>query len=172
MSRVEREPFSYRNDPDVPPFPDDHPVIIFDGYCALCSGYARFVLAHDHAGKFRLLAARSALGRALYVHYGLDPYDFETNILIADGKAHFKSEASLRILELLGPPWSLTRVLRLIPTAIRDRIYAFIARNRLRLFGKLETCYAPGAPFRDRVLDGKPNERLAAHNGTAQRTGS
>ncbi len=154
MSRVRREPFSYRSDPAVPSFPDDRPIIIFDGHCALCSGYAQFVLAHDHAGKFRLLAAQSALGRALYVHYGLDPYDFETNILIANGMAYFKSEASIPILELLGPPWSLARVLRLVPMAVRDVIYSFIARNRLRLFGKLETCYTPGVQFRDRVLNG------------------
>ncbi len=154
MSRIEHEPFSYRSDPAVPPFPDDHPAIIFDGYCALCSGYARFVLAHDHAGKCRLLAAQSALGRALYVHYGLDPYDFATNILIVDGRASFKSEASIRILELLGPPWSLARVLRLIPISVRDFVYVFVARNRLRLFGKLESCYLPGLQFRDRVLDG------------------
>jgi predicted DCC family thiol-disulfide oxidoreductase YuxK len=154
MSRVAREPFSYRSDPNIPQFPDDHPIIVFDGYCALCSGYARFVLAHDRAGIFRLAAAQSALGHALYVHYGLDPHDFETNILIADGKAYFKSEASIRILERLGPPWSLTRVLRFVPMATRDRIYAFIARNRLRLFGKRETCYVPGAQFLDRVLDG------------------
>src|SRR6478735_5085352 len=114
MSRLAREPFSYSGDPAVPSFPDDRPIIIFDGHCALCSGYARFVRAHDHTGICRLLAAQSAFGRALYVHYGLDPYDFETNILIADGRAYFKSEASIRILELLGPPWSLARVLRLV----------------------------------------------------------
>jgi predicted DCC family thiol-disulfide oxidoreductase YuxK len=154
MSRPAREPFSYRSDPAVPSFPDDHPIIIFDGHCALCSGYARFVLAHDHAGKCRLLAAQSALGRALYVHYGLDPYDFETNILIADGGAYFKSEAGIRILELLGSPWSLARVLRLVPMSVRDFVYSFVARNRLRLFGKLETCYVPDLQFRDRVIDG------------------
>jgi predicted DCC family thiol-disulfide oxidoreductase YuxK len=154
MSRATREPFSYRGDPAVPVFPDDRPIIIFDGHCALCSGYARFVLDHDHAGKCRLLAAQSALGRALYVHYGLDPYDFETNVLIVDGMAYFKSEASTRILELLGPPWSFARVLRLVPISVRDSVYSFIARNRLRFFGKLEKCYTPGVQFRDRVLNG------------------
>ena len=148
------EPFSYRSDPAVPSFSDDRPIIIFDGHCALCSGYAQFGLAHDHDGKCRLLAAQSAVGRALYVHYRLNPHDFETNILIANGRAYFKSEASIRILELLGPPWSFARVLRLVPMSVRDVIYSFIARNRLRLFGKLETCYAPGVQFRDRVLDG------------------
>ena len=71
-----REPYSYRRDPMVPRFPDDRPIIIFDGYCAMCSGWARFVLRHDPHGTFRLVPAQSALGRALYIHYGLDPVDY------------------------------------------------------------------------------------------------
>ena len=34
-----REPYSYGGDPAVPKFRDDRPIIIFDGCCALCSGY-------------------------------------------------------------------------------------------------------------------------------------
>jgi hypothetical protein len=36
--RLQRAPYSYRCDSAVPSFPDDRPIIIFDGYCALCSG--------------------------------------------------------------------------------------------------------------------------------------
>ena len=39
--------YSYREDPSVPAFPDDRPIIIFDGHCVLCSRFARFVLRHD-----------------------------------------------------------------------------------------------------------------------------
>ncbi len=141
-------------DPAVPDFPDDHPIVIFDGYCALCSGFAQFVLKHDGAGRFRLLTAQSALGHALYVHYGLDPRDYETNILIADGLAWFKSEGSIRIAEGLGLPWSLAGGFRLLPMAVRDRLYAFIARNRLRIFGKRTTCYVPNKRERGRFIDG------------------
>ena len=142
-----REAHSYRRDPAVPDFSDDHPIVIFDGYCALCSGFAQFVLKHDIAGRFRLLTAQSALGHALYVHYGLDPRDYETNILIADGRAYFKSEG-------LGLPWSLAGAFRLLPMAVRDCLYAFIARNRLRIFGKRTTCYVPNTRERGRFIDG------------------
>ena len=94
VSAIARAAYSYRNDPAIPRFPDDRPIVVFDGYCALCTGFAQFVLRHDPAAKFRLLAAQSILGRALYEHYGLDPQDYETNILIADGIAWFKSEAA------------------------------------------------------------------------------
>jgi predicted DCC family thiol-disulfide oxidoreductase YuxK len=147
-----RAPYSYRGDPAVPAFPDDRPIIIFDGYCALCSGWAQFVLRHDTRGIFRLLPAQTRLGRALYVHYGLDPVDYETNILIADGAASFKAEACIRMAEGLGFPWSLAAAFRILPPAWRDRLYGMLARNRLRIFGQRTTCYAPDPRFADRFL--------------------
>jgi len=147
-----REPYSYRSDPAVPPFPDDRPIIIFDGYCALCSGWANFVLRHDRRSVFRLLRAQSTLGHSLYVHYGLDPDDYETNILIADGRALFKSESSIRMLEGLGWPWKLAAVFRILPRVVRDPMYNLIARNRLRFFGKRATCYLPQKQYADRFL--------------------
>lgn len=102
-----------------------------------------------------LSAARRAvapLGHALYIHYGLDPQDYETNVLIADGLAWFKSEGLIRMAEGLGLPWSLAAVFRVLPLALRDGLYATLARNRLRLFGKRETCFLPDARFADRFL--------------------
>jgi predicted DCC family thiol-disulfide oxidoreductase YuxK len=152
MSARQREAYSYRRDSAVPAFADDRPIIIFDGYCALCSGWAKFVLRHDRAGTYRLLSAQSTLGRSLYVHYGLDAQDYETNILIADGVAWFKSESSIRMAEGLGFPWSLARCFRIMPLAWRDRLYETIARNRLRWFGKREVCYRPERQYADRFL--------------------
>lgn len=152
-NRVRRmDAYSYRRDPAVPAFPDERPVIVFDGYCALCTGWAEFVLRHDKERVFRLLSAQSELGRALYVHYGLDPQDYETNILIANGLAWFKSESSIRMAEGLGFPWSLARYIRILPLALRDALYETIARNRLRWFGKRKTCYRPDQRDVDRFL--------------------
>jgi predicted DCC family thiol-disulfide oxidoreductase YuxK len=39
-----------------------------------------------------------------------------------------------------------------LPHPLRDRLYAFVARNRLRFFGKRETCYIPKANDEDRFL--------------------
>lgn len=147
-----RPSFSYRADSAVPDFPDDKPIIVFDGYCALCSGWAAFVLRHDPDGKFRLVSAQSPLGHALYRHYGLDPDDYETNILLSEGVAWFKSEGSIRMAEGLGFPWSLAAVFRLLPMHWRDALYSTIARNRLRWFGKRQTCYRPDPTFAWRFL--------------------
>jgi predicted DCC family thiol-disulfide oxidoreductase YuxK len=145
-------PYGYRHDPAVPKFPDERPIIIFDGYCAMCSGFARFVLRHDRRGLFRLVPAQSALGRALYVHYGLDPVDYETNILLENGVAWFKAEGSIRTAERLGLPWRLAAAARLLPRAWREALYDAVARNRLRIFGKREVCYVSDPQYADRFL--------------------
>jgi predicted DCC family thiol-disulfide oxidoreductase YuxK len=147
-----REPFSYRGDPAVPSFPDDRPIIVFDGNCVLCSRFAQFILRHDRDRRFRLLPAQTPLGIAIYVHYGLDPINYETNLLIEDGRVWVKSEGTIRMFERLGFPWSLAALGRVFPQPIRDRAYNLIARNRLRWFGVREVCMLSAPGHDDRFL--------------------
>jgi len=147
-----RSPYSYRDDPDVPDFADDRPIIVFDGDCALCSRWVQFALRHDKAGKYRFLPAQSALGAAIYRHYGLSPTDYESNILIKGGVALFKAEGSLQMIAGLGMPWSLVNAVRLMPRAWRDRLYDAIAANRIRWFGRRDTCYVASPNHSGRFL--------------------
>ena len=150
---MQHAPYDYRADPAVPRFADDRPVIVFDGKCVLCSSFAQFILRKDRSARFRLLAAQSELGNALYRHFGLDPVSYETYVLLQEGKAYFRSEASIRILDGLGGAWSLFATLaRLVPASLRDALYDVIARNRLRWFGTREQCYLPGPSQADRFL--------------------
>lgn len=136
----------------MPPFADDRAIVVFDGMCVMCSRFAQIILRRDRRGTFRLLAAQSELGVALYRHYGLDPVRYETNILIENGRAWFKSEASIRILAQLGLPWSLAVLGRGLPLSWRDRLYEVVARNRLRWFGVRAQCFMPLAEDSDRFL--------------------
>ncbi|HZZ87120.1 MAG TPA: DCC1-like thiol-disulfide oxidoreductase family protein, partial [Caulobacteraceae bacterium] len=137
------EAYGYRGDPAVPAFPDDRPILIFDGKCVLCSGFVQFILRHDRRRRLRLLAAQTPTGAALYRHLGLASEAYETNILLENGRAWLKSEGSIRIFERLGLPWSLLGAGRVLPLPIRDGLYEVIARNRLRWFGARDTCFLP-----------------------------
>jgi predicted DCC family thiol-disulfide oxidoreductase YuxK len=99
---VPRLSYAYRTDPAVPRFADERPVVVFDGKCALCSSFAQFILKKDRDWRFRLLPAQTELGTALYRHFGLDPVDYQTHVLLLDGKAYPRSDATLRILAGLG----------------------------------------------------------------------
>jgi predicted DCC family thiol-disulfide oxidoreductase YuxK len=146
--------YSYRNDPAVPAFPDDKPVFLFDGHCVFCSGWVQMLLKHDNKAQFRMLSAQTPLGCALYRHYGLDPEDHSTNMVIAGGVAYFKSQSSIYVVAALGWPWSLAKILYLLPVSWLDRAYALVARNRLRWFGRREVCMISLAGYEDRFLDG------------------
>ena len=145
------EPYSYRSDTGVPDFDDGAPIIVFDGYCALCSGWVDFVMERD-GGRFRFLAAQSPLGEALYAHYGFKSGDYDTNILIQDGRAWVKSDGTLAMFAGLGWPWRAMNVFRIIPRPIRDWGYYLIARHRLRWFGQRETCRLPTPEEKARFL--------------------
>jgi hypothetical protein len=85
--------YSFKNDPDVPPHDHNKDLIVFDHECIFCSSFIRFVFAHDRSGRFLFTAAQSPLGQALYRHYGLDPTDLSTNLVIVDGSLHTKMDA-------------------------------------------------------------------------------
>ena len=154
LSRLARmPPYSYRNDPAVPGFPDDKSLIVFDGVCVLCSGWARFVLRRDHAFAFRMTTAQSPLGQALFRHYGLDTEDFETNLVITGGRAYAKLDTVAEVGRRLGGVWRLASALRLLPRPIADRLYDRIATNRYRLFGRTDSCMIPPPEWRKRFID-------------------
>ena len=144
--------FSYRQDPGVPSFPDAHPIIVFDGKCALCSGFVQFVLRRDRQKRFRFIATQSALGRSIYRHYGLDEINYETNLLLWRGHVYMKSSGSLRIFEMLGFPFNLLAAGRLLPRFVRDWLYDIVASHRLAWFGVRDTCMLPEPRFAHRFL--------------------
>lgn len=147
-------PHSWRADAAVPSFPDEMPVIVFDGVCVMCSAFARFVARRDTQGRFRFLAAQSGIGAALYRHFRLDPADYETNLLLMDGRVLAKLEAAIAILSALGPGWRVAANLMSIPPPrCRDWLYDRLARNRYALFGRYDACIVPDASWHMRLIE-------------------
>ncbi|MES5097350.1 DCC1-like thiol-disulfide oxidoreductase family protein [Agrobacterium sp. BA1120] len=144
--------YSYRDDPSVPEFPDDRPLIVFDGECGFCSRDVDLVLQRDKHGLFRFTPAQSELGTALMRHYGYRTDDYETSLLIENGIAYPRSDGALRVLQLLGGFAGLMSILRFVPRILRDGIYDIVARNRMKIAGRRQTCRMPTADERDRFI--------------------
>ena len=146
-------PYSYRADPQVPSFPDDKALIVFDGVCVLCTRSAQFVLKRDPAFAFRLATAQSPLGQALFRHYGLDTETFETNLVLIDGRAYAKLDSVAAVCQRIGGGWRLLAALRLVPRPLADWLYDRIATNRYALFGRTDSCMIPPPEWRARFID-------------------
>jgi predicted DCC family thiol-disulfide oxidoreductase YuxK len=128
-------------------------LILFDGVCVLCSWWVRFVIERDAGARFRFVAIQTPRGCALATRLGVNVANPETNVAIINGRAYFKSDATIRVLAGL-PHWSWSRIFLLLPRRARDCAYDRIARNRYRLFGRNESCLVPTSAIAARfVLD-------------------
>lgn len=128
-------------------------IVVFDGVCHLRSGWVQFLLRRDRVGRLRFASMQSDRGRRLLAAHGIDPDDPVSFLLLDAGEPRTDSDAILRVLDLLGGPWRLARMLRVVPRGLRDPLYRWIARHRYRVFGRREVCWMPTPETAARFLD-------------------
>jgi predicted DCC family thiol-disulfide oxidoreductase YuxK len=146
-------PYSYKSDPAVPSFEDTAPLIIFDGFCVLCSAGVHFMLKHDRHGSSRFAAIQNPIPRALYNHYALDADRFDTFMVLMNGKPHVKWNGTLAAAKTMGGMWKVLGFAgHLIPKRLGDALYDIVQRNRLSWFGSRTTCLTPTPEQRNRFL--------------------
>lgn len=106
-------PFSHRDDPAVPAFPDDQHVVFMDGLCGACSRAARLIARLDRRDEFLICPAGSPLGRSVLTHYGLNPDDPESWLYLEHGHPRFSLDAIIRVGRRLGGVGHLLSILSL-----------------------------------------------------------
>jgi len=135
------------------------PIILYDGVCGLCNRLVQFLLKHDRQGRLRFASLQSDFAAKVLQRHGIDPKDLDTLHVIENyeqpgERVLQRSNAILRAGRELGGFWSVSAVAAgVIPRALRDVVYRFVARNRYRVFGKYDTCMLPEPNQRSRFLD-------------------
>lgn len=152
MQPSARAAYSFRDDPDVPAFDDTRIHLVMDAECALCSRAARRIARLDRQDRVRIAPMQGVLGRALLVHYGLDPDDPASWLMVEDGRAWGSLEGMARLFPKLHWAYTPARLVWVLPTGLRDWIYARIARNRYAIFGKGDLCAMPDEAVRARLI--------------------
>jgi predicted DCC family thiol-disulfide oxidoreductase YuxK len=133
-------------------------LVLYDGVCGLCNRLLRLLLEHDRRASFIFASLQSAAGRAMVERFGSDPDELAsfyvvTNYRAGNARMFRKSDAALFVAGELGWPWRVAVLLRFVPTAILDRAYDLVARNRYRLFGRYQQCLTPRPEVRARFLE-------------------
>jgi len=129
------------------------PVILFDGVCNLCNGVVKLVIRQDAKGYFKLAALQSTAGQMLLQKHGLPQKEFETFLLIENGKVYQQSDAALKVARQFKWHWQWLQILWLAPRPLRNAVYRFIALNRYHWFGKKEACMIPTPDIQQRFLN-------------------
>ena len=115
-------------------------IVVFDGECAFCNAWVRFVARRDTRGAFKFAPRQSEAGREVLSPFAVLPDDPGSIVLVLGNNLYAHSDAILLICRELGWPWSTFSLLRVIPRPIRDLAYTLVARNRYRLGGRQATC--------------------------------
>jgi predicted DCC family thiol-disulfide oxidoreductase YuxK len=119
----------------------DPGIILFDGDCAFCNGWVKWIMRRDPEKRFMFFALASEEGIALRRKHGV-PETVDSIVLVKDGQAFTRSDAAWRVLNGLPNYGFLGSLVRLVPRPLRNLGYDLIARNRHRL-GMKDTCELP-----------------------------
>lgn len=118
-------------------------VIVFDGVCQFCNRALSFIVQRDSQARFRFVPMQSTAGQELMRSHQLDPDNPDSLLLIKNGQRYVHSDAAIEIVAELDGHWPLLRWTKLLPRSLRDSAYRLVARNRYRIFGKVQQCALP-----------------------------
>lgn len=142
----------------------DHPVVLFDGVCNLCSNSVQFVIKHDPKKQFRFASLQSDVGQHVMQHFGLPANELNSFILLEHDKIYTKSTGALRLTKKLNGLWPMLYAFIIVPAFIRNAVYSFVANNRYKWFGKKEACWLPTPELKSLFLDNlKVTDNIVTH---------
>jgi len=127
-------------------------IVFFDGVCILCNRSIDFLLKKDHKKRLKFASLQSESATNFLRQIQHHPFSEDTIIFYDEGRIFTKSTAVLKIAGYLGFPYSAFAVLSIIPGPLRDWLYDYIAKNRLRWFGKRDTCRMPDQETTGRII--------------------
>ena len=128
----------------------DARIVFFDGVCGLCNRFVDRLLRVDPKGLLRFAPLQGSTAHERLPAGMADA--MESIVYLRDGVVLQRSDAALRILVDLGGWRVLYRALFIVPRFLRDAVYAWIARNRYRWFGKRDACRLPTPEERARFM--------------------
>jgi predicted DCC family thiol-disulfide oxidoreductase YuxK len=134
--------------------PQHKKIILFDGLCNLCDASVQFIIKRDSKDVFRFVSLQSNLGQQIVQHLELDTQKVDSILLYnsVQNTYLYKSEAVFEIVKSSGGIFYCLLIFRLIPIAIANKIYDFIARNRYKWFGEKKSCLVPTKELESKFL--------------------
>lgn len=131
----------------------DGPMLFFDGVCTLCNNSVRFILKREKDESLTIASLQSKTAEAAMHQFGKTT-DLKSLVLLENGKLYIESDAALRTSGYLRFPWNLGKVFLIVPRFMRDGVYRWIAKNRYKWFGKLDSsCELIPGKSRQRIID-------------------
>ena len=136
-----------------------HPLLLYDGTCGFCARSVQFVLQHEGADRtLRFASLQSGIARAIIARHpelaSIDSVIWVERGAAGEPRVLVRSAAVLRVLRYLGGVWRVVGAGgRIVPRALRDALYDFIARHRYRIARPDPSCLLPTPEQRARFIE-------------------
>ncbi len=115
-------------------------VIIFDGECNLCNGVVGWLLKFAPSELFVFVPFQSPMGQQFLKANNLPSSSLDT-VILWDSNGHYThSDGFLKIVSKIPKFKRIATLLGYVPRILRDSIYRHASKNRVKWFGKSQSC--------------------------------
>ena len=116
-------------------------IVLYDGFCNLCSNTILLFLKLDRKKKFKFIALQSAEGKEMLKSIQDSGSGMDSVMLFKNDQVFYKSKAIFQIIRETGGITRLLLVFKIFPDRFNDYVYDLIAKNRYLIFGKKKECF-------------------------------
>jgi predicted DCC family thiol-disulfide oxidoreductase YuxK len=126
------------------------PIVFYDGDCGFCNRTVQLILDNERSEEIRFSALQSDFAKQFFRERGLPQPDLST-FYFWDGQQMLeRSTGALRVARRLKFPFSWLAAFKIVPRALRDGVYNWIAARRQKLANS--QCALPTPEQRKRFL--------------------
>lgn len=129
------------------------PILLFDGECGFCNRSIQFYLKRERKKALKFASLQSETGKSLLNYFEIDPAKMDSLVLIRNNQAFVKTCAVLRITTYMKGIWPVMAVFIVFPPFMRNWVYDWIAKRRMKWFGRVEHCALLKQEDKQRFLD-------------------
>lgn len=124
-------------------------ILLYDANCPFCQFWVIFLVKHDSKDYFRL-SPISEKWQSILAPFPNSLQLPETVAVWYNHKLLTQSDAVLFIAKHLPWPYRIWSIFSIVPLGLRNSIYRFVAKNRLKL---KKECPLPSPELRDRIKE-------------------
>jgi predicted DCC family thiol-disulfide oxidoreductase YuxK len=125
-------------------------IVFYDGECGLCNTSVQFVINHEKSSEIHFSALQSDFAKQFFKNKQFATPDLTTFYFYKEGRLFSKSTAALQLTKFLRFPYSGLQFFVIVPVFIRDLVYSFVSKRRLKFVSSF--CVIPTVENQKRFL--------------------
>ena len=129
----------------------DSLIVFYDGECGFCNRTVDLILKKEKDHHLYFASLQSDFRRDFFNTHGFPEPRMDTLYYLDGSQLLERSDAALAISRHLKSPYSALSIFKWVPKVVRDAVYNFIARNRMK-FGSY-SCNILSKDQQKRFLD-------------------